>query len=99
MSRYALYIVWDNKAEDITGGLAAVHKADAPAMRMFADMVTRPNSPLAQHADDYELVCIGTLDDNGEINSAERRIVTTARLIVAAANAHAHTSEGTSNAR
>ena len=47
---------------------------DAPnnacAIRMFADSVNKPDTPLAQHPEDYQLFFIGTRDDEtGDLES------------------------------
>lgn len=61
-----IYAVYDNVATDITGGLH-LHKHQAAAIRMFADVASDPKTMIAQHPQDYDLIQLGTLGDNHEI--------------------------------
>lgn len=61
-----IYAVYDNVAKEIVGGLH-LHKHQAAAIRMFADAASDPKTMLAQHPQDYDLVQLGTLGENNEI--------------------------------
>lgn len=62
-----LYCVYDLKAESLVGGII-MEKVDAPAIRAFHDALDpKANSILAQHPADFQLLCLGSVDDSGYI--------------------------------
>lgn len=60
-----LYAVYDRKAECLIGPVIA-EAADAAAARTFIDALKDVNA-LGRHAEDYDLLCLGTLDEKGRI--------------------------------
>lgn len=78
--RRGLYVIYDTTAQDIIG-LVQLHKHDTVATRMFQDIYNMEGSSLAKHPDDYELVCIGTLSDDGLTIDPEQRVVITAKTL------------------
>lgn len=59
----SLYIIRDNLANSILNEVIQAHASDASAVRTFSDIINLPNSPIAAHPGDYDLVCIGQLLD------------------------------------
>lgn len=65
-----LYVVRDVKAEDV-GEQVMVCKSDAVAVRAFTDALLNPNNFMAKYPEDYELLEIGSLGDDGRIEAPE----------------------------
>lgn len=62
-----LYCVYDLKSESLVGGII-MERLDAPAIRAFHDALDPKNqSILAQHPADFQLLCLGSVDDSGMI--------------------------------
>jgi len=59
-----VYAIRDKVAESI-GQQVWLFKADAAAIRFFHDVMSDPKSYPAQHPDDFALVSLGILDDEG----------------------------------
>jgi len=59
-----LYAIRDKVAESI-GQQVWLFKADAAAIRFFHDVLSDAKSYPANHPDDYELVSLGLLEDDG----------------------------------
>lgn len=66
MARVGIYAVRDTVAQDIIGGLH-LHRHDAAAVRMFIDAATDKGTRIAQHPQDYELICLGYTDETGQL--------------------------------
>lgn len=64
-----VYAIRDKVAESI-GQQVWLFKADAAAIRFFHDVLSDPKSYPAQHPDDYELVSLGMLEDDGTFMGA-----------------------------
>lgn len=79
MKKHGLYVILDTRANDILGSqhAIAIHKHEATAVRMFADAASHPNSLIKQHPEDFDLVRIGTLDDETWELTPEKTIVLT----------------------
>lgn len=74
-----LYAVRDVKADDI-GDQVMVCKADAVAVRSFADALasTDPRSLMAKYPEDYELLELGAIHEDGRLEALESpRVVLT----------------------
>lgn len=65
-----IYAIYDNVAEAIIGGLH-LHPHQAPAIRMFSDVATMPNSQIALHPADFDLLLLGTLLDDNTIEGSK----------------------------
>jgi hypothetical protein len=63
-----IYAIRDKVAESI-GQQVWLFKADAAAIRFFHDVLSDGKSYPGSHPDDYELLAVGNLDDNGEITT------------------------------
>lgn len=68
-----IYAIYDNVAEQIIGGLH-LHPHQAPAIRMFGDVANLPNSQIALHPADFDLLLLGTLLDDNTIEASKRSI-------------------------
>lgn len=63
----SIYSVYDLKSESLIGGLIT-ERLDAPAIRAFHDALDpKNNSILAAHPADFQLMCLGTIEDDGRI--------------------------------
>lgn len=83
-----IYSVYDVVAEVF--GPLVVYGRDEVAIRMFKDALLAPESPFAKHPADFQLVCVGTFEDDAAKLSvrpvtgcAIREIVTAATLLAA----------------
>lgn len=85
--RKLIYAVYDNVAGCIIGGLIT-ETTDAPAIRAFYDALNpKNNTILSQHPGDYDLRCLGNIDDQGDIEGIlTTRIVTTGEAYLAITN-------------
>jgi hypothetical protein len=63
-----VYGIRDKVAESI-GQQVWLFKADAAAIRFFHDVLSDAKSYPANHPDDYELVVLGVLSDDGVIST------------------------------
>lgn len=54
-----IYVVMDNVADDVVGAVM-LHKAEAAAMRVYADGINS-NKMIAQHVEDFDLIRLGYL--------------------------------------
>lgn len=65
---YLIVAIHDNKANAITNqNYLMLHRHVATATRMFTDLAQNKESGLLQHLEDYDLVCLGHLDDETNI--------------------------------
>lgn len=69
--RTGIYAIYDKMAQAIVGGLY-LFKADAPATRFFTDVIALPDSQIGKHVDDYELVQLGFLASDDEVDGCEQ---------------------------
>lgn len=61
-----LFAVYDTVAATIIGGIM-LQPHDGPAIRIFRDALSQADGPLAKHPDDYQLLRLGDIDDDGMI--------------------------------
>lgn len=78
-----IYALFDKLAASIVGGLHTF-KHDAAAIRFFGDIAGDPKSFVAKHAADYDLLVLGTMDDQGVIDAEHPAIVISGAQWVAA---------------
>lgn len=72
-----LYVVKDVKAQDV-GDQVMVCKADAVAVRAFTDALLNPSNFMHKYPEDYELLEVGSLADDGRIEAPDSpRVVLT----------------------
>lgn len=64
-------------------GQVMLFKSNPPAIRTFHDVLRQPDSQLAAHAADYDLVCVGRCGSDGKIVSDEFSTVSTGEAYVA----------------
>ena len=74
--RKQIIAIWDNVAEDIAGQLL-LFPHEAPAIRFFTDVATMPDSQVARHVADYDLVRLGYLEEDGTITPGGRETILT----------------------
>lgn len=60
-----IYTIRDTVAETV--GPLVVFAVDAAAVRLFTDNLADMQTQLSKHPDDFELVCCGTIDDDGQL--------------------------------
>lgn len=68
-----LYSIRDKRVNELVGNqmyIAFCFRHDAQAVRYFADAVLDKSSILNKHPDDYELVKLATIDEEGNITDA-----------------------------
>lgn len=81
-----IYAIHDTKADDLVGlqmYIMFVFRTDAQAIRYFTDSVTDDKSVLAKHPEDYQLVQLGTLDDDNTLRPEKHRTVFTGSQVLA----------------
>lgn len=81
MNRF-LYVIVDQVANMFVGGVQT-HPHDAPAIRMFGDVLSDPQG-LGRHPLDYDLVCCGEITPGGQIVETSDRVVMKGSAFVAA---------------
>lgn len=74
MPRKIIAII-DTLSNDVAGQLM-LFPHDAPAIRFFGDVATHPESQVAKHIEDYQLVQLGILDDDCSIITDRRILIT-----------------------
>lgn len=62
-----LYGIRDRVAMAMTGGHVHVFGHDTVAIRFFHDVCSAPDTIISRHIDDFELVCLGTMEDDGSL--------------------------------
>ena len=68
-----IYAVYDKKAQTELGLFEQPN--DLVAIRDFSQVCTKEDSPIAKFAEDYELMCLGTIDtETGKIKSDVKTI-------------------------
>lgn len=77
----SLYVIFDTRAEAIIGEIVQTARVDAVAVRSFGDLLRDERSLLGQHPADFQLVCVGHMNDVGEI-VPERRVVLTGQQFI-----------------
>lgn len=61
-----IYAILDIIANMIVGGLY-MHKHDAVAIRFFNDVASQGDSLISKHPQDFDLICLGTLEEDNTI--------------------------------
>lgn len=76
--RPAIYAIHDTVANDLAGNVHAlsIHKSDASAVRYFTDGLADVQTSLNKHAEDYNLIRLGFLNDKHEIIPEQTVILT-----------------------
>jgi len=86
-----IYAVIDRMASDLVGngGLVLMtFKTEQQAIRYFWDAVVDTSSILNKHPEDYDLLHLGDVNDDGEITPARPNVVITAKAIIAGSTQH-----------
>lgn len=62
-----IYAIYDLVSLMITSTVLHTEAHDAPAVRGFHDALNSPQSALGQHPSDFNLLCLGTINELGII--------------------------------
>lgn len=71
-----IYAIRDNRAGEVVGNLM-MFAHDAPAIRMFGDAVSAPDSMVAKHTADYDLILCGRIEIETGVITSENAVVMT----------------------
>jgi hypothetical protein len=74
----SIYAIYDNVAEQIIGGLH-VFPHQAPAIRLYGDIAIMPESTIGKHPQDFDLICIGVLNEDTTITPVKETVLTGAQ--------------------
>lgn len=80
-----LYVIFDLVAEAFLPPIM-VNRSDAPLIRHFYDLLANPDSFFSRHPNDYDLRCIGRIDDEGSIDAFGTPVIVTTGYIWSASN-------------
>lgn len=71
--KYGIYVLRDIK----TGYLGlTLDQNDAAAMRNFQHAMTKPDSLMNSHPEDFSLYCLGVYDsETGDIKATDKRLI------------------------
>lgn len=64
-----LYGIYDTVAKFILSDVLTIFKHEAPAVRMFTDLLSGNKGAIAQHPADHQLVRLGWINDDLEIQA------------------------------
>lgn len=64
-----IYAIYDKRAQAIVGGLV-IFRAVAAAIRYYGDVASMPDTQLAKHLEDFDLIELGVLTENSTIVAA-----------------------------
>lgn len=76
-----LYQLFDKVADTVEGPVLTFG-VDAPAVRMFHDLLMDERTGPGRHPGDYELLCVGSQDSTGVIAPCGRIVVATGASFV-----------------
>lgn len=74
--------IYDKRAEDIVG-ILQMHHHEATAVRMFADVAMNETSQIRRHPEDYDLIQLGTLNNDNNRITPEYRVILTGSALFA----------------
>lgn len=76
MRELNLYCVYDKRAETIVGPIDRA-TSSVPIIRAVKDSLTDPQSIIGKNPEDFQVICIGRLDDTtGRITDTECMLIT-----------------------
>lgn len=84
--RTGIYAILDRRAQDVAAGVLTLFRHEAAAVRMFTDVLDKPGSQYAQHAEDYQLVRLGYLADPSEVSEFDQWIVPEFEIVLTASD-------------
>lgn len=80
-----IYAIRDKVANDLAGQFPLVcMRTDAQAVRYFGDSMQVDRSAISAHPEDYELIIVGGLNEDGSIVPIAPTIVITGQALLAA---------------
>lgn len=65
--KLAIYAIIDIVSDSIIGTILPMHKHPAAAVRQFIDLLKDPNTQVGQHPEDHQLVCLGYINDEHNV--------------------------------
>lgn len=68
-----IYVVYDRTADQLGGVM--LQALDAPAERAFMDAILDDKTNMSRHPDDYELLCIGSIQHDNSVRGDVRVVV------------------------
>lgn len=71
-----IYGIIDALTQDLVGNHVQLHKADAPAIRFFANVASMDNSDISRNPKDYALVRFGWLTEDMRIEPGFETVIT-----------------------
>ena len=84
-----LYGIYDRVAAELIGRamyILLTFRTDEEAARYFADAINDNTTILHKHPADYELLNLGSMDDQGNIDSEIRHVITGDALVALISN-------------
>jgi hypothetical protein len=85
--------IYDTLAMEIAGPLMT-YPAEPPAIRMFGDVASHPESQVGKHITDYQLVRLGYLEEDCTITPDRAIIITGAQWKMAQMTTPTETDNG-----
>lgn len=77
-----VYAIRDRVANDLAGYYPlVVFRTDAQAVRYLGDSIAAEKSAIGAHPQDYELVKLGSLTDDGRINAHDPQVIITGEAL------------------
>lgn len=64
-----IFAIRDNKAADIVGTILEIQAHAATALRNFQQAIEHGKGPIAAYPEDFDLVCLGIIDDEGHAST------------------------------
>lgn len=87
-----IYAIRDRVANDLVGYYPLVtFRTDQQAIRYFADSIAMEKSALGAHPNDYELLALGTIQDDGQITDQPPQVIITGTALMAMMTEHTPT--------
>lgn len=80
-----IYGVMDLLSDSLIGPLV-LQAHDAPAIRLFTDLLNSPDTIVSKHPKDHALVCFGMLTPTNQVVGIEREIVMSGETWLATQN-------------
>lgn len=75
MATKSVYVIRDRIAGCVASPLF-IEWRDGSAVRQFLDILSRGQGPITEHPADYDLLCLGLVEDStGEIEACTPRVI------------------------
>lgn len=80
MIKKNLYAIYDTIAQDFLGGIM-MDTHHAPVIRLFTELAARPDSKVGVHLADFELVCLGQISEQLELEGDLVTVLTGKKIL------------------